>query len=109
MPFNEKFNVYCDAANDDYAGEWNFFYDDAFAIIVFPSLILSTGLILCSAMHCNKHFCVLCLLNFHKIALHYAKKLVMHCIRLYRIPKLVYCNATQLPSTAVPLQCRVDG
>ena len=71
-------NVYCDAANDDDAGEWNLFYDDAFAIIVFPSLILSTGLTintLCSAMRCNKHFFVL---TFIKV--HYVMKSFMPCI-----------------------------
>ena len=47
------FDVYCDAANDDDAGEWNLFYDDAFAIIGFPSLILSTGLTIYSVLQCT--------------------------------------------------------
>ena len=48
------FNVYCDAANDDDAGERNLFYDDASAaIIVFPSLILSIGLAIHSGLKCT--------------------------------------------------------
>ena len=57
------FNVYCDAANDDDAGEWNLFYDDAFAIIVFPSLILSTGLTIHSVLQCTATNTFLCELS----------------------------------------------
>ena len=77
-----QINVYLDAPNDDDAGKWNLFYDDASAAtivfdddddndddagkwilfyddasaaatIVFDPLILSIGL----TLHCNKYFC----------------------------------------------------